>query len=111
MAQINHQQLKEKLLVNPGFSRAYLKPNPAVEIGYRVKQMRLGAGWSQAELARRLNTKQSSIARLESGQSGLPSLSFLDKIAAALNARLVLPNFETIRASNRRAAETARVKG
>ena len=40
-----------------------------------------------------LGTKQSSIARLENGNSGLPSDSFLKRIAEALNASLTIPTF------------------
>ena len=40
-----------------------------------------------------LGTKQSSIARLENGNSGLPSNSFLKRIAEALNTSLTIPTF------------------
>jgi len=48
---------------------------------------RLSKGLTQEELARALNTKQASIARLESGNS-LPSLSMVKKVAEALDAEL-----------------------
>ena len=44
-------------------------------------------GAYQEDLARVLNTKQASIARLESG-SPLPSLSMVKKVADALDAEL-----------------------
>lgn len=51
--------------------------------GTSMAQLRLGKGWPQAELARRAETSQSYIARLEQGQVD-PQLSTVQKIAAAL---------------------------
>jgi ribosome-binding protein aMBF1 (putative translation factor) len=50
---------------------------------------RLRAGLSQAELAARLSTQQSAIARIESGH-GNPGLNKLLEIAKALEVDLVL---------------------
>jgi predicted transcriptional regulator len=41
------------------------------------------------ELMTKFSTRQPSIARLEKG-SGIPSLSFLKKVAVALNAKIEL---------------------
>ena len=51
-------------------------------IAYRIKH-----GITQAELARRIGTKQSAISRFESGTEN-PTLDFLKKIANALGAKL-----------------------
>ena len=59
----------------------------ALEPGYQVARLRLLRGLTQAQLAEMVGTRQPSIARLENGSS-IPSLSFLNKIAAALNARI-----------------------
>jgi ribosome-binding protein aMBF1 (putative translation factor) len=45
-------------------------------------------GMTQKELADKIKTKQTAIARLESGKNGLPSLEFLYKITNALGKRL-----------------------
>jgi transcriptional regulator with XRE-family HTH domain len=50
-------------------------------------RLRLAKGLTQEELAKLMNTKQESIARLESGKS-LPSLSTVMKAAEALDADL-----------------------
>jgi transcriptional regulator with XRE-family HTH domain len=50
-------------------------------------RLRLEKGLTQEQLAELLNTKQESIARLESGSS-LPSLSTVKKVAEALDAEL-----------------------
>ena len=58
-----------------------------LEIGYQIARLRILQGLTQEELAERVGTRQPSIARLESGRS-LPSLSFLEKIAEALDAEM-----------------------
>ena len=58
-----------------------------LEIGYQVARLRISQGFTQKELAEKVGTRQPSIARLESGRS-LPSLSFLQKIADALDAEM-----------------------
>jgi transcriptional regulator with XRE-family HTH domain len=54
-----------------------------MEIGKKVKEIREAKGLSQLELARRIKTTQSAIARLEAGTFD-PRLSTLQKIAKAL---------------------------
>ncbi|MCK9578003.1 helix-turn-helix transcriptional regulator [bacterium] len=63
------------------------------DLGGLVFEARAYAGISQAELAQRMNTKQSSIARAESGRTE-PSISFLEKVAKAVDTKLVYPRFE-----------------
>lgn len=58
-----------------------------LEPGYQIARLRMLRGLTQTQLAEMVGTRQPSIARLENGTSA-PSLSFLNKIAAALNARI-----------------------
>ncbi len=60
-----------------------------LEPGYQVARLRTQRGLTQAQLAEMVGTRQPSIARLENGSS-VPSLSFLDRIAKALDARIEL---------------------
>lgn len=60
-----------------------------LEIGYQVARLRLQRGLTQAQLAEMVGTRQPSIARLENGSS-TPSLTFLDRIAKALDAQIEL---------------------
>ena len=48
------------------------------------------AGMSQAELARRLGTKQSVISRLERGAFSKATLETIKKVADVLDKRLVI---------------------
>src|SRR5438552_916095 len=56
---------------------------------------RIRAGLSQAELARRMKTTQSTIARLESGR-GKPSTRTLDRFAKATGHKLRI-SFEPVK--------------
>ena len=56
-----------------------------LEAGYQIARLRLLRGLTQAQLADMVGTRQPSIARLENGSS-VPSLSFLERIAEALDA-------------------------
>jgi transcriptional regulator with XRE-family HTH domain len=55
--------------------------------GFEIAKLRMIRGLTQEELARLANTHQSSIARLESGRRD-PSISFLRRVAAAMNAKV-----------------------
>ena len=76
-----------RLKEDPELARAYEQENMEREIARQILRLRQTRGMTQAQLAEALNTKQSVIARLESG-SHRPSLSTLDKICRALDARL-----------------------
>jgi predicted transcriptional regulator len=58
-----------------------------LEPGYQIARLRIQRGLTQAQLAERVGTHQPSIARLENGDS-IPSLSFLKRVAEALDARI-----------------------
>lgn len=58
------------------------------ELAQLIYQARTQAGLTQQQLADRIGTKQSVIARLEDAEYEGHSLSMLQKIARALNQRL-----------------------
>ena len=60
-----------------------------MEPGYQIARLRIQRGLTQTQLAEMVGTRQPSIARLENGSS-VPSLSFLERIARALDARIEL---------------------
>ncbi len=69
-----------------------VKRDLAFQTGLQVERIRIYKGLTQEKLAKIINTKQSSISRVESG-SVLPSLGFLKKIADALGLYLTPPRF------------------
>ncbi len=78
--------LKESLK-NPKIKAEYDKQQPEFAVIEAVLRARREKGLTQAQLAKKINTKQSVISRLEKGNAN-PTLSFLKKIAGALNTHL-----------------------
>ena len=84
---MNWKEQKKKLMQNPEFVREYNALEPEYKLAAALIRLRLAKGLTQEDLAKMLNTKQESIARLENGGS-LPSLSTMKKLAEALDADL-----------------------
>lgn len=78
--------LKESLQ-NPLFKKEYDRLEPEFAIIQAVIDARMKKGITQEKLAKKMGTTQSAIARLESGNAN-PSVSFLQKLALALNSKL-----------------------
>ncbi len=78
-----------ELMETPDFVQAYREVEPEFQAARQVLGLRLARGLTQEELAQRVGTKQSSISRLERA-SIKPSLSFLQRVAEALDAQLVV---------------------
>src|SRR5579872_4299305 len=83
---IPFEKLKARLLHNPKVKAEYDALAPEFEIAAELLRARLRAGLSQAELAARMRTSQSTIARLESGQT-LPSTKTLLRYAEATGSK------------------------
>lgn len=84
---MNWKEHKKRLLKDPEFRVEYEALEPEYRLASALIRLRLAKGLTQEQLAKLLNTKQESIARLESGNS-LPSLSTVKKVAEALDAEL-----------------------
>jgi len=84
---MNWREHKKRLLKDPEFRKEYEALEPEYKLASALIRLRLAKGLTQEQLANLLNTKQESIARLESGSS-LPSLATVKKVANALDAEL-----------------------
>ena len=84
---MNWREHKKQLMKDPEFRKEYESLEPEYKLAAALIRLRLAKGLTQAQLAALLNTKQESIARLESGSS-LPSLSTVKRVADALDAEL-----------------------
>lgn len=82
-------ELKAKLLENPEVKAAYDALEPEYAIARELIAARARAGLTQAQLAERMHTTQSTIARLESGKS-MPSLRTLARYAEATGNRALI---------------------
>lgn len=89
------QDAKKQLLNNEKIRKQYRKVDLAYEVGKMVSEARIARNLTQANLAKLVGTKQPSIARIERG-SYLPSLTFLEKIANALDTQLLPPRFDVL---------------
>lgn len=86
--------IKNELKAHPELQQVYEKELLLNAISKMVVKMRNKSHLTQVELAKRANTTQSVIARLEGGtDSRMPSLGLLFRIANAAHAKLNL-NFE-----------------
>jgi DNA-binding XRE family transcriptional regulator len=88
MSPVSKRNLKDwqtEQLQDPEFVAAAHELEP----GYQIARLLIQRGLTQTQLAEMVGTRQPSIARLENGSS-VPSLSFLERIARALDARIEL---------------------
>jgi transcriptional regulator with XRE-family HTH domain len=84
---MNWREQKKRLLKDPEFVKEYDALKTEYKLAATLIRLRLARGLTQEDLAKLLNTKQESIARLESGDS-LPSLSTIKKLANVLDLEL-----------------------
>jgi len=84
---IPFEEFKAELLADPQVRAEYEALAPEFEIAVELIQARMRAGLSQTELAARMHTSQSAIARLESGQT-LPSTKTLLRFAKATGSKI-----------------------
>jgi len=87
MQRKTYKQLKRELLEDKKIKQLYDRLGPEFTMIEMIIKKRIEKGLSQKELARKIGTKQSAISRLESGTYN-PSLSFLQKVSEALDAKL-----------------------
>jgi len=85
----SYASTKKKLLQNKKVRAEYKKLEPEFALIETLIEKRLQKGLTQAALAKKIGTKQSAVARLESGSYN-PSLSFLKKVANALDCKLLI---------------------
>lgn len=83
----NWTQLRRELLKDPEVKKEYDKLERRYALIDKVIEARIKRKMTQAQLAKKVGTKQSAIARLESGNVN-PSLNFMERIAVALGLKL-----------------------
>jgi ribosome-binding protein aMBF1 (putative translation factor) len=72
---------------DPAFREAYDALEEEFALAAQVIEARALAGLTQAELAERMGTSQSAVARLEGGKAK-PSVATLEKLAEATGSKL-----------------------
>ena len=77
------EDLEKELLADPATKREFDRLAPRYAVISELISARIKHKMTQADVAKKVGTKQSAIARLESGNIN-PSLEFLQKVAQVL---------------------------
>lgn len=89
------KDLHAKWAKDPAYRKAYDELEEEFALAEAIAEARAHAGLTQAEVAERMHTTQSNIARMEAGRS-TPSTRTLEKFAQAVGAKLKI-SFEPVR--------------
>jgi transcriptional regulator with XRE-family HTH domain len=84
---IDAEDLHREWMKRPGYAKAHAELEDQYALASALIGARAAAGLTQEELARRMNTTQTVIARLESG-GVMPSTRTLERFARATGHRL-----------------------
>ena len=108
---LTHKELKARALERPDVKAEYDRLDEEFQFLDEFLKARAAAGVTQAEVAERIGTTQSAVARLESGRGKhSPSIATLQKYAHALGCRLELRLVKEI-ASRKGVNRTPRANG
>ena len=81
------KKVARRWMKEPGFKESYDALDEEFSLAGQLIEARTRAGLTQAQVADRMGTSQSAVARLESG-TARPSLSTLKRFAQATGARV-----------------------
>jgi transcriptional regulator with XRE-family HTH domain len=81
------RELRNELRQDPEYAAAERELKPLLDLADEILELRLERGWSQADLARHVGTRQANISRIENGL-GNPTYKFLQKLAEAFDTEL-----------------------
>lgn len=81
--------LHKRWMADPTYQEAHAASEGEFALARELIAARVRAGLTQEQLAQRMGTTQSAIARLESGQR-MPGVRTLEKLAEATGTRLVV---------------------
>ena len=80
-------KVKKEILRNKEAFREYKRLEPKYRLISQLIGARIKKGLTQIQLAERIGTKQSAIARIESGSAN-PSFDFLERLTSAMGKEL-----------------------
>ncbi|KKS14139.1 MAG: Helix-turn-helix domain protein [Candidatus Daviesbacteria bacterium GW2011_GWB1_41_5] len=85
----NWKVLEKELLTDPTTKKEFDKLAPRYAVISQLINARIKNKMTQMDVAKKIGTKQSAIARLESGNIN-PSLEFLQRIAQVMGYKLTI---------------------
>jgi ribosome-binding protein aMBF1 (putative translation factor) len=80
-------KLRQKLLADPEVKARYGRLGPILAVVGEMIEARLAAGLTQADIAARMGTSQSVVARLENARH-MPTFDLVARYAAAIDRRV-----------------------
>ena len=83
------KNIKAEILKDSQVQKLYNELEMEYQLVEKIIEIRQKKGWTQLELAKKVGTTQSAIARVESGKFN-PKLDFLKKLASAFDSRLIV---------------------
>ena len=86
---MSHRDYMSRRREDPEYCATERRMKPFLDIAKDVFLLRMERGWTQADLAKRVGTRQANISRLENGLAN-PTLQFLQKLSEALGTELVV---------------------
>ena len=86
---IDATELDKEFMKNPEYRREYEKLETEFQVASQMIEARIKQKMSQEELAKKVNTGQAVISRLE-GMNAKPSISLLERVAKALQIKFHL---------------------
>ncbi len=89
--------VKAERIRKPSVQVGYIRARNAYRLAERVRLLREARGISQGDLAQRMGTTQSAIARLEAGGT-YPNFQTLERVGLALRAELFVEFRDSLRA-------------
>ena len=84
---IPFSKIKDKWMKDPAFRAEYDRLEPEYALALALIKARTKAGLTQAQVAKKMGTTQSVIARIESGENP-PNLKTLERYAEAVGRRI-----------------------
>lgn len=86
---VKWSEIKRKWLKDPQVLKEYKALKLEFQIASQLIELRTKKGLTQFQLAKKVGTHQSAIARLESGDAN-PSVKLLERIAQATGSKLTI---------------------
>jgi transcriptional regulator with XRE-family HTH domain len=87
---MTYKEHRKELLKDKKVREEYEKLLPEYELAKSIIEQRIKKKMTQEQVAKKAGMPQSTIARIEGLTHGLPKLATLKKLAAALDAQLIV---------------------
>jgi ribosome-binding protein aMBF1 (putative translation factor) len=92
-------EYRQKIHENSEYMGAVNELQLQFDLANAVLRARLKKGWSQADLAEAIGTKQANISRIEAGLAN-PTIALVQKLVRVLSLEIIISPSETPRVDN-----------